>query len=49
VAQDAAGVGRTAAERLFARRDGDRGPSRRLVLPTTLIQRGSGEVPAGRR
>jgi LacI family transcriptional regulator len=44
VAQDAAGLGRVAAERLFARLDGDDGPSQRLELPTTLIQRGSGEV-----
>jgi LacI family transcriptional regulator len=44
VAQDAAGLGRAAAERLFARLDGDDGPSRRLELPTTLIPRGSGEV-----
>jgi LacI family transcriptional regulator len=44
VAQDAAGLGRVAAERLFARLDGDTGPSQRLELPTTLIQRGSGEV-----
>jgi LacI family transcriptional regulator len=44
VAQDPAGLGRVAAERLFARLDGDDGPSQRLELPTTLIQRGSGEV-----
>jgi LacI family transcriptional regulator len=47
VAQDAAGLGRAAAEALFARLDGDDGPSRRLELPTTLIERGSGEL--GRR
>jgi LacI family transcriptional regulator len=46
VAQDAAGLGRAAAEMLFARLDGDDGPSRRRELPTTLIERGSGEVPA---
>ena len=46
VAQDAAGLGRAAAEMLFARLDGDDGPSRRLEVPTTLIERGSGEVPA---
>src|SRR4051812_3364695 len=44
VAQDAAAVGRTAAERLFARLDGDTGPSRTVLLPTTLIARGSGEI-----
>jgi LacI family transcriptional regulator, galactose operon repressor len=44
VAQDAGGLGRAAAEALFARLDGDGGPSRRVVLPTTLIPRGSGEI-----
>jgi LacI family transcriptional regulator len=45
VAQDPAGLGRAAAERLFARLDGDAGPSQRLDLPTRLIVRGSGELP----
>jgi LacI family transcriptional regulator len=49
VAQDAARLGRAAAERLFARLDGDDGPSHRIELRTTLIQRGSGEVPVSRR
>jgi LacI family transcriptional regulator len=44
VAQDAGGLGRAAAERLFARLDFDDGPSRRLELPTRLIVRGSGEL-----
>src|SRR3954451_10116780 len=44
VAQDAGGLGRAAAETLFARLDGDPEPSRRVVLPTTLIPRGSGEI-----
>jgi LacI family transcriptional regulator len=47
VAQDANGIGRAAAERLFARLDGDREPSRTVVLPTTLIPRGSGEIAPG--
>ena len=46
VAQDPAMLGRTAAELLFARLDGDRGPTRRVVLPTRLIARGSGELAA---
>jgi LacI family transcriptional regulator len=46
VAQDAAGLGRAAAEMLFARLDGDDGPTCRLELGTTLIERGSGEVPS---
>jgi LacI family transcriptional regulator len=44
VAQDALGLGRAAAELLFSRLDGYRGPPRRLVLPTPLIERGSGEL-----
>jgi LacI family transcriptional regulator, galactose operon repressor len=45
VAQDPHGLGRTAAEILFSRLDGHDGPSRLEVLPTTLIPRGSGELP----
>ncbi len=44
VAQDAAELGRATAELLFARLDGDEGPTRRVVVPTTLIARGSGEL-----
>jgi DNA-binding LacI/PurR family transcriptional regulator len=44
VAQDAHGLGRTAAELLFSRLDGHRGPSRRVVLPAPLLARGSGEL-----
>jgi LacI family transcriptional regulator len=44
VAQDPVELGRLTAERLFARLDGDRGPTRRLVVPTRLIARGSGEL-----
>lgn len=45
IEQDAAALGRTAAELLFARLDGDRRPAQRVVLPTRLIARGSGELP----
>ena len=45
VAQDPQGIGRAAAELLFSRLDGYSGPSRRVVLPTPLIERGSGELP----
>ncbi|MEU6575177.1 LacI family DNA-binding transcriptional regulator [Streptomyces sp. NPDC046805] len=45
VAQDAAALGRTAAERLFRRLDGTLPSSERLELPTRLITRGSGELP----
>lgn len=44
VAQDPAAVGRTAAELMFRRLDGDTSPAQRIELTTTLIPRGSGEV-----
>jgi LacI family transcriptional regulator len=48
VSQDPLALGRTAAELLFARIDGDDGPTRRVIEPTHLIARGSGEIrPAG--
>jgi LacI family transcriptional regulator len=46
VAQDAAAIGRLAAEQLLARVAGDDGPPRRRVVPTQLIPRGSGEIAA---
>jgi LacI family transcriptional regulator len=45
VAQDPAGMGRVAARLLFDRLEGLSDPPRRVVLPTVLIPRGSGEVP----
>ena len=45
VAQDPHRLGRSAAELLFSRLDGYDGPSRRVVVPTQLIERGSGELP----
>jgi LacI family transcriptional regulator len=45
VAQDAAAIGRTAATLLFARIDGDASPPGVRLVPTTLIRRGSGELP----
>jgi LacI family transcriptional regulator len=48
VAQDPHALGRASAELLFARLDGDGGPTRQIVVPTRLIERGSGELaPAG--
>jgi LacI family transcriptional regulator len=44
VAQDPVALGRSAAELLFSRLDGYDGPSRKIVLGTELIQRGSGEL-----
>jgi LacI family transcriptional regulator len=43
VAQDPALMGRTAAQALFRRIDGDTGPPAEHWIPTTLIRRGSGE------
>ncbi len=48
IAQDPATLGRTAAELLFARLDGDRSPPRHLLVPTRLVPRGSGELAAAR-
>jgi LacI family transcriptional regulator len=45
VAQDPGELGRQAAELLFQRMGGDSAPSRRIVIPTRLLQRGSGELP----
>ncbi|WP_374207774.1 LacI family DNA-binding transcriptional regulator [Streptomyces sp. XM4193] len=45
VAQDAALLGRTAAELLFNRLAGGAPAPRRVVLPAGLIPRGSGELP----
>jgi LacI family transcriptional regulator len=46
IAQDPAVLGRTAARLLFARLDGGDGPPQQVVLPTRLLARGSGEIPA---
>jgi LacI family transcriptional regulator len=45
VAQDPARIGRTAAGALFERIEGRAGPPREIRIPTTLIPRGSGELP----
>ncbi|MFL6116107.1 MAG: LacI family DNA-binding transcriptional regulator [Catenulispora sp.] len=46
VAQDPTAIGRLAATLLFDRIAGRAGPPTTHVLPTTLIHRGSGEIPA---
>ncbi|MFE8949468.1 LacI family DNA-binding transcriptional regulator [Streptomyces sp. NPDC007856] len=46
IAQDVEQVGRTAAEMLFRRLDGDESPTRTVTVPTRLIERGSGEITA---
>lgn len=45
IAQNPSLIGRTAAERVFARLDGDNQPARTFVIPTTLLARGSAELP----
>ena len=44
IAQDTEQLGRRAAEILFARLDADESPTRTIVVPTRLIERGSGEI-----
>ncbi|MGH3712959.1 MAG: LacI family DNA-binding transcriptional regulator [Micromonosporaceae bacterium] len=44
VAQDPAALGRTAADLLVRRLAGHAGPAQKVVLPTALIPRGSGEL-----
>lgn len=46
MAQDPAAVGREAAVRLFDRMNGDQSPPAVRTVPTRLIVRGSGELPA---
>jgi LacI family transcriptional regulator len=47
VAQDVARLGQAAAQLLFRRLAGDRGPAECTDVATQLIQRGSGEIPPG--
>jgi LacI family transcriptional regulator len=49
VQQDPYELGRRAAELLFERLDGYDGASRRIVLGTRLVERGTGEIPAPAR
>ncbi|MGO4533464.1 LacI family DNA-binding transcriptional regulator [Leifsonia sp. 2MCAF36] len=44
VAQDAARIGHLAAERIFARLDGEEPQAQTFVVPTVLVPRGSGEI-----
>ncbi len=46
IAQDPTGLGQAAAELLFTRIDRDLTPPRQVVVPTRLVPRGSGEIPA---
>ena len=45
VSQDVGAIGRIAAERLFARVDGDLSPPETRLVTTSLIRRGSAEIP----
>jgi LacI family transcriptional regulator len=44
VKHDPAQMGRAGAELLFGRLSGDERPPQRIVLPTELVPRGSGEI-----
>lgn len=44
IAQQPVELGRRAAALLFARIDGDEGPSRQVLIPPRLVERGSGEL-----
>lgn len=46
IAYDPAELGRAAAELLFSRMAGDVRPPQRIVIPTHLVERGSGELMA---
>jgi len=45
VPQDPLGLGRRAARRLFARIDGLDGPPTRQIIQSSIVARGSGEIP----
>lgn len=45
VAQDPAAIGTSACELLFSRMDGDDSPARLQTIQTSLLVRGSGEIP----
>lgn len=46
VAQNPQEIGRIAVNRVFARLEGDDAPAGHITVPTELIARGSGEIPA---
>jgi LacI family transcriptional regulator len=45
VAQDPQALGQAAADQLFRRLDGDEGSAVHRVVPVSLVERGSGEIP----
>lgn len=47
IAQDPTELGRRAAELLFQRLGGDKSPTHRIVIPTRMLGRGSGELRPG--
>lgn len=47
LAQDIDAIGRKAAEILFRRLDGDESPTQTITVPTSLVERGSGEIKIG--
>lgn len=47
IRQDPRGMGRVAAERMFRKLDGDALEPEHIIVPTQLIERGSGEIARG--
>ncbi|WP_341729633.1 LacI family DNA-binding transcriptional regulator [Brooklawnia sp.] len=47
IRQDSQGMGRVAAERMFRKLDGDQLGPEHIIVPTQLIERGSGEIAPG--
>ena len=45
IRQDVQRIGKTVADLLFARIDGDTSSARHIVIEPTLVERGSGEIP----
>jgi LacI family transcriptional regulator len=45
IRQDVSRIGKTVADMLFQRIDGNTSPPRHVVLEPTLVERGSGEIP----
>ena len=45
ISHDLRRVGQVAADRLLARIGGDTSPARKIIVPTQLVARGSGEIP----
>ena len=47
ISQDPREIGRVAAARMFKKLDGEPVEPEHIIVPTVLIERGSGEIPPG--